>query len=228
MHRHSRVTNLIRIATLGVAALALSGCGATLGPKRGDSEFSAVRAELPPPPEQNNGAIYLAGHAMPFFEDYKARRVGDILTVILQERTNASKSASTSTSKEGSISMGNPSLFGKSYDLGASVSGDRENSGSGDSRQSNQLTGSITVTVAEVLPNGNLVIQGEKWLQLNQGKEYVRLRGMVRAHDIRPDNAVLSTQIADAQISYGGTGALADANSAGWLSRFFMSPLWPF
>ncbi|HKK03898.1 MAG TPA: flagellar basal body L-ring protein FlgH, partial [Gammaproteobacteria bacterium] len=100
--------------------------------------------------------------------------------------------------------------------------------GEGDAAQSNQLEGSITVTVSEVLPNGNLVIQGEKWVKINQGQEYIRLRGIVRPVDIGPDNTVLSTQVADAQLAYGGTGVVAQSNSPGWLTRFFNSPLWPF
>lgn len=219
-------TSLILLLT---APILLAGCSATGPAVRGDEEYAAVRPQQPLPAEQNNGAIFQVAHAAPLFEDYKARRVGDILTVILQENTNAAKSASTSTAKESSVSIGAPTVFGKTHDrLGASVGGQRDTGGSGDSRQSNQLTGSITVTVAELLPNGNMVIQGEKWLRLNQGQEYVRLRGIVRPMDVSPTNTVVSTQIADAQISYGGTGAIADANAPGWLSRFFLSPLWPF
>jgi flagellar L-ring protein FlgH len=90
------------------------------------------------------------------------------------------------------------------------------------------LEGSIAVTVADVLPNGNLIVQGEKWMRINQGEEYIRLRGIVRPVDIGANNSVLSTQIADAQFAYGGTGAVAASSSPGWLSRFFGSPLWPF
>lgn len=218
------------------AASLLAGCAGN-DIKRGDPDYALVMPRAAPPPEQNNGAIYQAGYATPLFEDYKARRVGDVLTVLLQEATNASKSANTKTSKKSSATMEEPTIFNKTFPLNSawsnfglkgSLSGERENDGSGSSTQSNKLSGSVTVTVAEVLPNGNLVVQGEKWVQLNQGKEYVRLRGVVRPLDITPNNTVNSTQVADAQISYGGTGAIADANAAGWLARFFLSPIWPF
>ena len=90
------------------------------------------------------------------------------------------------------------------------------------------MNGSITVTVADVLPNGNLVIRGEKRLNLNQGNEYIKISGMVRAVDVASDNSVLSTKIADATIVYSGDGANADSSKVGWLGRFFMSAAFPF
>ena len=87
---------------------------------------------------------------------------------------------------------------------------------------------SITVTVAEVLPNGIIAVRGEKWMTLNTGDELVRIAGLVRADDIATDNTVSSTRIADARITYSGTGAFADASQPGWMSRFFLSPMWPF
>jgi flagellar L-ring protein precursor FlgH len=110
----------------------------------------------------------------------------------------------------------------------ATVDGSRSFDGQGDSAQSNELDGSIAVTVAEVLSNGNLRIQGEKWIRINHGEEYIRLQGIVRPVDIGPDNSILSTQIANVQVAYGGTGALADSNQPGWLTRIFTSPIFPF
>ncbi|WP_313327993.1 flagellar basal body L-ring protein FlgH, partial [Stutzerimonas balearica] len=98
----------------------------------------------------------------------------------------------------------------------------------GQAGQSNSLSGSITVTVSEVLPNGILAVRGEKWLTLNTGDELVRIAGLVRSDDISTDNTVSSMRVADARITYSGTGAFADASQPGWLSRFFVSPLWPF
>jgi flagellar L-ring protein precursor FlgH len=112
--------------------------------------------------------------------------------------------------------------------LNNEIAGDRSFSGQADSSQSNRLDGSITVTVAERLPNGNLVVRGEKMIQINQGEELIRVQGIVRPVDIGPQNTVPSTKIADARISYGGKGTLADANRPGWLSRFFNSPWFPF
>ncbi|MBL4709532.1 MAG: flagellar basal body L-ring protein FlgH, partial [Flavobacteriales bacterium] len=112
--------------------------------------------------------------------------------------------------------------------FGFDIDSENEFEGEGKSNQSNKLSGSISVTVSAVLPNGNLLVQGEKWIQINQGSEFIRLKGIVRPADISANNTVQSTQIADAKISYGGKGALADANVSGWMVRFFMSPLWPF
>ena len=114
---------------------------------------------------------------------------------------------------------------GNTLDVAASTKQDF--SGAGTSSQSNSLTGNITVTVAEVLSNGYLVVRGEKILALNEGDEFVRLSGIIRPQDIRPDNSVLSTSVANSQITYGGNGAVADSNSQGWLSRFFLK-VWPF
>lgn len=111
--------------------------------------------------------------------------------------------------------------------FGGSISGKRDFDGSATSAQQNMLRGSITVAVHQVLPNGVLVIRGEKWLTLNQGDEYMRVTGLVRADDVARDNSVSSQRIANARISYAGRGALSDANSAGWLTRFFNHPLFP-
>ena len=209
-----------------------------------DPAYAAVRPAAIPQTEQSNGAIYQAGHDVRLFEDQLARRVGDILTVQLSEATSASKDADTSLSKETDTSVTNPTLLGatpqfntpkilplssnQNNSLAFGLNSSNEFDGSGSSSQSNSLSGSITVSVVEVLPNGNLVIRGEKILQLNQGHEFIRLSGIVRKADVRPDNTVLSTQIADAQIAYSGTGAVQDTNSIGWLARFFISALMPF
>lgn len=213
------------------ALLFLGGCGSM--PEKSTVGYEPVMPPAAPPQELRNGSIYQAGYDMVLFEDLRARRVGDILRVLLVEQMDAAKSSATNVDKSTSNSMPNPTLFGKqrtfgSNDLSSEIASDHEFSGEGDSNQSNKLRGSVTVTVAQVLPNGNLVVQGEKWIQINQGSEYVRLRGIVRPTDIGADNTVPSTQVADARISYGGTGAISEANMVGWLARFFMSPLWPF
>lgn len=179
------------------------------------------------------GSIYQAGRDMRLFEDRTARRIGDILTIRLVERTVASKKASTSVDKSSEINLSNPILFGEpvsidGYNLEVEVEGNRVHAGAGASDQSNSLSGQISAVVVGVYPNGNLVIRGEKMLTLNQGEEFVQISGVVRTDDIRADNSVLSTQVADAKITYAGKGALADANATGWLGRFFLSPLWPF
>ncbi|OOG27128.1 flagellar basal body L-ring protein [Thioalkalivibrio denitrificans] len=223
-------TRIRSMPALLLAALLLGGCASVMPVQRGDNpDFTAVKPPEPIPAEYNNGAIYQSSYEIRLFEDYKARRVGDILTVRLAERTQARKSANTSTSKDSSASIGTPTILGHEVpEFETSVGGSRSFEGQGDSAQSNQLDGQITVMVADVLPNGNLVVQGEKWIRLNQGEEYIRLRGIVRPVDVRADNTVLSTQIANAQVAYGGSGTLADSNSPGWLTRFFNSPIFPF
>jgi len=160
----------------------------------------------------------------------KASRVGDILTIVLEERTNAEKKADTTVDKSSDSSIGIGGVFN-----GTPIDETKANAGTahkfeteGDAKQSNKLEGRITVTVAQVLPNGNLVVQGEKWITINHGEEFIRLRGIVRPVDIGPDNSVSSTKVADAQLLYSGKGTLARANRPGWLTEFFLSPLMPF
>lgn len=233
---------LILLMLLPMVVGMLSGCKST-GPKR-DAAYAPMRPVMPPPMPTGNGSIYQAGYEMVWFEDQVARRVGDLLTVSLVENTQANKSATTSTAKSTEFSMTNPTLFGstpqfntpgiiplasnKDNTLDMSLSSSGDFSGDGSSTQSNALSGNITVTVIEVLPNRNLYVRGEKRIGINQGFEYVRLSGIVRPKDITPENTVQSTRIADPTISYVGEGALADANSMGWLTRFFNSALSPF
>ena len=215
-----------------------SGCVAPTA-KPDDPYYAPVLPRTPLPAAQNNGSIYQAGFENGLYDDRKAFRVGDIITITLNERTQASKNANSNIQKDSSANLGVTSLFGSTpsvtnpltggnMNLGAQFNGEREASGSGQAGQSNSLSGSITVTVAEVLPNGILAVRGEKWMTLNTGDELVGISGLVRADDIATDNTVASTRIADARITYSGTGAFADASQPGWLSRFFVSPLWPF
>ena len=180
------------------------------------------------------GAIYASGGAMTLFEDQKAHRVGDLLTVQLVEKTNAEKKANTSTAKKTSDSIVNPTLFGRPLTvngtgvLGFDLGSDQSFNGGGASTQSNTLSGSVTVLVTRVLPNGNLVVRGEKEVALNQGRERVALEGIVRPIDISAANTITSDRVGNARISYAGSGAVADANAMGWLARFFNSVLFPF
>jgi flagellar L-ring protein precursor FlgH len=161
--------------------------------------------------------------------DSRAYRVGDAVTVILQETTQASKRAGTSFSKGSSASVAPIGALGKVFGkTGIEVAADRNFEGDATSTQQNALSGALTVIVQEVLPNGLLRVAGEKNLTLNQGEEFVRLKGFIRAQDIDNDNQVSSLRVANARIAYSGKGALADANQPGWLTRFFNSPLMPF
>ncbi|HSH28899.1 MAG TPA: flagellar basal body L-ring protein FlgH, partial [Thiohalobacter sp.] len=164
-----------RIAVLSSLLLSLlaGGCATHPGP-RGDYRPVLPQPQTPPP--QSQGTIYHSGTAMYLFEDIKARRVGDIITIVLEERTQASKKAKTETDKETSLESQAPTALGDTFGrLGASVDNSTEFDGEGKSSQSNSLTGNISVTVIDVHPNGNLVVRGEKWLTLNQGDEYIQI-----------------------------------------------------
>ena len=220
---------VIALAALSV----LSGC-ATTERMVHDPRFAPAAPSASAPPQQVDGSIFRAGHDMALFEDMRARRVGDIITIQLSESTNASKSASTATKKENTLDMASGTLLGRTPSLGGadplsnSLATNRDFAGQGSSSQSNSLSGSISVTVVQVMPNGNLVVQGEKVMNLNEGDEYIRIRGMVRPVDISSDNTVSSTKVANAEIIYSGNGAVADSNRMGWLARFFQSALFPF
>lgn len=231
------MNRLMIVSLLGIAT-ALGGC-VSPPPKPNDPYYAPVLPRTPLPATQNNGAIYQAGFEQNLYDDRKAFRVGDIITITLNEKTQASKKANSDIQKDSKTKMGLTSLFGSGMttnnpigggdlSLSAEYGGSRDAKGDSQAGQSNSLTGSITVTVAEVLPNGILSVRGEKWMTLNTGNELVRIAGLVRADDIATDNTVSSTRVADARITYSGTGAFADASQPGWLDRFFLSPLWPF
>jgi flagellar L-ring protein precursor FlgH len=226
------------ISILPLTVFILTGCVASKPVLKADPAYAPVKPRAInhsdiPVTKSASGSIYQAATSVSIYEDYKAARVGDILTIVLQESTNASKSAATSTSKEDDIDIAAPALMGatatfRGNELSASSSAAREFDGEGSSTQSNSLTGRISVTVVEVMHNGNMKVRGEKLLHLNQGDEYIRISGIVRQVDVQANNTVPSNLVANAKITYGGNGALAEANSQGWLSRFFSSVLWPF
>jgi flagellar L-ring protein precursor FlgH len=209
-----------------------------------DPAYAAVRPVATAPMERNDGAIFDVRNNITLYEDYKARRVGDILTVRLQERTDAEKEATTSITKSGSNNINNPTIFGTTpqfslpsglplantdnNNLAFGTSSNHSFDGEGESEQNNRLSGDISVSVVEVLANGNMIVRGEKVVTINQGNEYVRLTGMISPRDIDATNTISSIRIADAQITYVGDGASNDSNTMGWLSRFFISALMPF
>jgi flagellar L-ring protein precursor FlgH len=190
-----------------------------------------ARPAVAPAPVVADGAIYRAASFQPLFEDRRARAVGDTLTIRIDEKLNASKTANTNTDRKGSttfnladVKFGNTNVF-----KGGSITGgsDLKFEGGGDSGAKNVFTGSITVTVIEVLPNGNLVVSGEKQIGINTGSEFVRLSGVVNPVTILAGNVVSSIQVADARLEYRGAGAIDEANTMGWLARVFQSVL-PF
>jgi flagellar L-ring protein FlgH len=209
-----------------------TACG--LIPAKEHKPEPVVARVLPPPTPRTDGAIYQAGQQMELFADLKARRVGDVLTIVLNESTNASKNAVTKTAKTTAVANTGPTIFGKTITtkgvpiLNTSMSGADSFDGEGSSTQSNSLAGSLTVTVVDVQANGNLVVQGDKNLKLNQGDEFVHISGVVRPADIATNNTVTSDKLADARISYSGKGVVDSSNRMGWLARFFNSPFAPF
>jgi flagellar L-ring protein precursor FlgH len=223
---------------MGILILFNAGCASLPhGPTPGEQAYRPAVASVPAPAPLNKGGIYQPQSEMALFADRRSNRIGDIISVRLVERTVSSKSAETTTSKNASNDLQTPDLLdslarntGIGLNLGKLSNADhsRDFTGTAGSDMSNSLSGNISVTVSEVLPNGVLAISGEKWLTLNRGEEYIRIRGLIRAEDIAADNTIASTQIADARITYSGTGELADTNRQGWLTRFFNSVIWPF
>lgn len=186
-------------------------------------EFQPSYPALPPAPAAN-GSIFQAGNGYaPLTSGARAASVGDILTVVLVERTQAAKASVASTDRSGEIGLTPPlkgplSLFApEEFTLG----GDNAFDGRGQAAQSNSLSGEISVTVARVYPNGTMLVRGQKRIRLNRGDEFVQLSGLVRQADVNADNRVPSTRIADANIIYSGTGEIARASRQGWLQRFF-------
>lgn len=217
---------------LAGAAL-LSACVIHPSARPNDPSYAPA---MPPTPAQQpatNGSLFRASGGLDLFSDRTARQVGDILTVVLQESTISRKSSNVGISKDSDTNIGEASVLGRAvtaggYNLSANLGARREFSGEADADQSNNLRGNISVTVVNVWPNGTLEIRGEKWMTLNRGDEYIRITGLVRPDDVQPNNQILSTHVANARITYAGSGALADSQSMGWLSRFFNSAYWPF
>jgi len=213
-------------------ALLLSGCK-TLREDEG-REFGPTWADVSEPPKALPGAIYAQGTETSLWQNVTARNVGDTLTVRLAESTEAEKNATTSAKKSTSAELTGPTILGRPITangtpiLEGSLGNDSAFAGNGAATQSNKLDGYITVTVAKRFANGNLLVRGQKWIGINSGREFVRLQGVVRPSDIAPDNTVLSWRVADAYISYGGQGTVANASKPGWLYRFFNSPKTPF
>ncbi|QUM72664.1 flagellar basal body L-ring protein FlgH [Sphingopyxis granuli] len=213
MRRRLSSALILLVAALPVAAVAKD---------RVPEDAFAPTAPVPPPAAPANGAIFQGGYVA-LTSGGRAGRVGDIVTIQLVERTIASKSNAAGTQRGGSIGLSPPStgplsLFNPS-DIG--MGGDQAFKGKGEASQSNQLAGEISVTIAEVYPNGTMLVKGEKLLTLNRGDERVQISGIVRAIDIGPDNRIASTRVADANIRYVGKGEIARASKQGWLQRFF-------
>lgn len=222
-----------RCSWIAALVVLFTGCVSHQPIQPGDPAYAPVMSPPVTEPVVEEGSLYREGFGLQLFGDRKATRVGDVITVVLSEKTVSQKTTNVSVKKESDASFNAGPLLGstpsfKNLGLDTDVQNDRDFKGEADADQSNSLQGNISVTVAEILPNGNLLVRGEKWMTLNRGDEFIRISGVIRPEDVNPDNTVLSNRLANARISYSGTGDLANSSQMGWLSRFFNSPLWPF
>lgn len=220
---------LIRLSTLALIGL-LAGCQSLYPQPRVDIAGSAAARPAPiAAPAQSNGSIYQASQYRPLFEDHRARLVGDTITVQIMEKVSASQTSKSSIDKSGSVAAGisalpflNPNSFARA---GADASSANKFAGAAGTENTNDFSGTITSVVTEVLPNGHLMITGEKQIGVNQNVDVLRFSGQIDPRAIQPGNTVASAQIANVRIDHRGRGPAADANGIGWLGRFFLNVL---
>lgn len=196
-------------------------------PVAGDPAWAPIHpAKKPKHYAAATGSLFNTASVNDLYNDAKPHGVGDIVTVLLDESTNASKSANADMSKSNDASMDPLTVGGQelklgNYNFSYGLKNGNKFNGAASAAQSNSISGSITVEVIEVLANGNLVVRGEKWLTLNTGDEYIRISGTIRPDDIDYDNTIASTRISNARIKYSGTGNQQDTQEPGFLARFF-------
>lgn len=211
-----------------VMVFALPGC-VTTTPSTAVHQPMTARPAITSAP--GSGAIFSVATARPLFEDRRARFVGDTLTVNIQEKVQASKSSENKTTRSQEIDMSVPTMKNlpfKGVEHTTLSANDSNNfNGKGSNTSSNDFTGTLTVTVIEVYPNGNLLVSGEKQIGLKEGEEFIRFSGVVNPNTITFANTVVSTHVADARIEYKANGFIDSAQVMGWLSRFFLTFL-PF
>jgi flagellar L-ring protein FlgH len=210
---------MLRLLCIAIPMIFLTACMGSAKPQANDPYYAPTASVAQTMPQRTDGSLYQEAYGLSLFDDRKAHFVGDIITIKLSENTVSKKSSTVNVKKDnaanfnsgdGTLLGTNPTLKGLS--LATNLAQKRQFNGDAGADQSNSLQGNITVTVAEI----------------NRGDEYIRISGIVRPDDVAPDNTVLSTRLANAKISYSGTGTLADSQSMGWLSKFFNSSLWPF
>lgn len=220
-----------RLLVTGLLAALLSAC-ATSVPRTIVTAPTSIRPSVQRPEVVANGSIYQMTNARLLFEDRMARHVGDNITIQIQEQVNASaKSGNTAerkTTNSGSVAAGTSGTLSKLLGgINMNITSDNKHDGSGTTTSTNSFNGAITAQVMDMLPNGNLVIGGEKQVNIRGEISYLRVSGIVNPSDIQAGNVVSSTKVAEARIEEMGSGTVAAADKAGWLQNFFFSFL-PF
>lgn len=217
------------VLPLSIAPLLLAAC-VTTTPATSVHQPMTVRPQAVAP-TYANGSIFSAAQSHPLFEDRRARMVGDVLTINIIENTAASKKSGTSSERSQTLSAGVPTIQGLPFkgigNMSIEANDSNKFTGSGQNTSTNTFNSTLTVTVIEVLPNGNLLVSGEKQIGLKEGEEFIRFSGVVNPNTITTANSVQSSQVADARIEYKANGFLDDAQVMGWLGRFFLNVL-PF
>lgn len=221
-----------------------SGCSVFLPVTPDDPKYAPVIPDYKSETHGNNGSLFSVSGGLGLYSDVKAHKIGDVITVNLTESMSGKKDAKSNFDKAYTATHVDPVILGtgakievpkdlplkehKGLNLQSTVNLASNFAGSGDAEQSNELTGTITVTVTQILPNKHLVVSGEKWVTINRGSEFIRLTGQIRPEDISSENQINSTKIANARITYSGTGDVANSSIAGWMSKFFNSKWFPF
>ena len=211
-----------RTILVALAGLALTAAPAWAG-KRPAPGFEATLPVAGPVPHAADGSIFnaAAGYA-PLHEGLRARAVGDPVTILLLEATTAAKTVGSKSQKNGGISLTPPSAGPLSVNPDAlNASNNSTFNGQGNAAQTSSLASTLSVTIAEVRPNGTALVRGEKRMLLSQGNEWIQFSGIIRLRDIDLENRIASTRVADARIEYSGRGALQRASKQGWLGQFF-------
>lgn len=221
-----------RLAALGAAAVVLAAC-APLPPEETDepSPISAPRLDLDMDDREDTaGGMFDEERPMRLFEDRSARREGDLITVRIEEQTEGDKAISSSMEREAGADLPAPVIGGQDLEIAGrpfqfEQEGEANFEGSGSAEQSTNLSGTVTAVVVDTLPNGHLVIRGEKAVTVSQGTEQLQIQGIVRTDDVGANNEISSNQVANMQLSYTGSDTIDDTAKPGWLTRFLMRRL---
>ena len=227
-------TYVIKTTLIAIITMNSFACSLLKKVEEKKNEFEPTEPVVVLRPREETGAIYQEHIQTGLFDDLNAKNIGDVITIVINENTTAAMKANTSATKDNTVDLPSPKLAGETVTkdgkeiMNNEFTGDREFNGQGNSQQNSNMTGILSVTVAKVLPNRNLVVKGEKLVTLNQAEEFIRFSGIIRPQDIAPDNTVESTRVADVRVIYSGDGPISEANKMGVLGRFFQGRTWPY